>query len=147
MDLPFASPSGPLWPVSVKGVVRTEDQVLLAYNDRDEWELLGGRLEPGEDPEATVVREVVEESGLVVTAGSLLSVWVQPVNPDATKSVLIVAFDCPVVTADEPVASDEHQQVRWWPLTDLPLASLPDGYRRAIDAAVAGGRSIRSQIQ
>ena len=105
MDLPFASPSGPLWPVSVKGVVRTEDQVLLAYNDRDEWELLGGRLEPGEDPEATVVREVVEESGLVVTAGSLLSVWVQPVNPDATKSVLIVAFDCPVVTADEPATS------------------------------------------
>lgn len=135
MDLPFPSPSGPLWPVSVKGVVRTKDQVLLAYNDRDEWELLGGRLEPGEDPTTTVVREVAEESGLVITTGALLSVWVQPVNPDATKSVFIVAFDCPVVTAGEPVVSDEHQQVRWWPLDDLPTASLPEGYRLAIAAA------------
>ncbi|SJM68745.1 hypothetical protein FM112_13590 [Gulosibacter sp. 10] len=36
------------WPVSVKGVVLDEDDgVLLGMNDRDEWELLGGRLEPG----------------------------------------------------------------------------------------------------
>lgn len=138
MDLPQLSASGPLWPVSIKGVVRTADQVLLAYNDRDEWELLGGRLEPGEDPAATVVREVAEESGLVVTAGALLSLWVQPVNPEATKNVLVVAFDCPVPSAETPVPSDEHRQVRWWPLADLPVASLPEGYRQAIAVAVAG---------
>lgn len=138
MDLPLSSPAGPLWPVSAKGVVRTEDQVLLAYNDRDEWELLGGRLEPGEDPAATVVREVAEESGLVVGVGALLLVWVQPVNREATRNVLIVAFDCPVPSAGSPVVSSEHREVRWWPLVDLPSASLPEGYRRAITAAVAG---------
>ncbi|MBB4907559.1 NUDIX domain-containing protein [Actinophytocola algeriensis] len=39
------------FPVSIKGVVIHADKVLLLRNDRDEWELPGGRLEIGETPE------------------------------------------------------------------------------------------------
>jgi len=42
---------GLTWPVSAKGVVSSRNGVLLARNDRDEWELPGGRLEAGETPE------------------------------------------------------------------------------------------------
>jgi len=135
MQLPHPSPSGPLWPVSVKGVVRADDQILLAYNDREEWELLGGRLEPTEEPTDTVVREVAEESGMVVAAGPLLWTWVQPVNQDRTENVLIVSFDCPVAAAVAPVVSDEHRDVRWWARRELPTLALPVGYRTAIDLA------------
>jgi 8-oxo-dGTP pyrophosphatase MutT (NUDIX family) len=38
----------PRWPVSMKGVVLISSRVALVRNDRDEWELPGGRLEPGE---------------------------------------------------------------------------------------------------
>lgn len=121
--------------MSVKGVVRAGDQVLLAYNDRDEWELLGGRLELDETPEETVAREVFEESGITATPGRLLTSWVQPVDPLGSKRVLIVCFDCPVASAEPPVTSDEHRSVRWWPRSELPGITLPVGYRRAIDAA------------
>jgi len=39
-----------LFPVSVKGVAVQGGKVLLLRNERDEWELPGGKLEPGEDP-------------------------------------------------------------------------------------------------
>lgn len=40
----------PLWSVSVKGVLFIGDEVVLLKNERDEWELPGGRLETGEEP-------------------------------------------------------------------------------------------------
>jgi 8-oxo-dGTP pyrophosphatase MutT (NUDIX family) len=50
--------------------------VLLLKNERDEWELPGGRLEAGETPRQCVVREIEEETGWPVTAGPLLDAWV-----------------------------------------------------------------------
>jgi ADP-ribose pyrophosphatase YjhB (NUDIX family) len=38
-----------MFPVSVKGVVVQGGKVLLLRNERDEWELPGGKLEVGED--------------------------------------------------------------------------------------------------
>jgi len=51
-------PDDRLWPVSIKGVVFVDEKVVLLLNDRAEWELLGGRLERGETPEACVRREL-----------------------------------------------------------------------------------------
>ena len=58
-----------MFPVSVKGVAVQGGNVLLLRNERDEWELPGGKLEVGEDPAGCVVREISEESGWQVTAG------------------------------------------------------------------------------
>jgi 8-oxo-dGTP pyrophosphatase MutT (NUDIX family) len=63
------------FPVSVKGVAVQGGKVLLLRNERDEWELPGGKLEVGEDPADCVVREISEESGWQVTAGPLLDCW------------------------------------------------------------------------
>ena len=45
------------FPVSIKGVFVEAGRVVLLENDRDEWELPGGRLEPGEAPETCLARE------------------------------------------------------------------------------------------
>ena len=54
------------FPVSVKAVVAHAGRVPLCLNERAEWELPGGRLEPGEALRAAVEREVLEELGLAV---------------------------------------------------------------------------------
>jgi 8-oxo-dGTP diphosphatase len=42
------------------------------------WDLPGGTVEPGEAPDAAAVREVLEETGLRVTVGSLLALCMKP---------------------------------------------------------------------
>src|SRR5579859_3599473 len=63
------------FPVSVKGVAVQDGKVLLLENERNEWELPGGKLELGEDPPGCVVREIIEETGWQVSAGPLLDCW------------------------------------------------------------------------
>jgi len=125
------------WPVSVKGVVLARGHVLLAENDRDEWELPGGRLELGERPEHGVVREIREEAGIEVEIDRIVDSWVYPVLPD--RQVLIVTYRCAELDDLAPVTvSAEHRAVRWVPLEDLAGLRLPDGYRRSIEACALG---------
>lgn len=48
-------------PVSVKAVISLNGQIPLLRNERNEWELPGGKLDLGESPTACVQREVHEE--------------------------------------------------------------------------------------
>ena len=123
------------WTVSAKGVVHDEHGVLLALNERDEWELPGGQLEEGETPEQCVAREILEETSLVVTAGCLLDAWVFEVIPG--RQVLILAYACALAVPDlaRPRASAEHAAVRFVGWGELDELTLPGGYRRAIDIA------------
>src|SRR6185503_5489107 len=96
------------FPVSVKGVVLRDSRVILLRNARDEWELPGGKLEPGEDPEASVRREILEELGLAVQPDRLLDTWVYDI--DRTVHVLIVTYGCRELSRQTPRLSDEHQE-------------------------------------
>jgi len=56
------------YPISVKGVVVRAGKVLLLKNERDEWELPGGRLEAGETPEQCVARDIAQAGRQVFIA-------------------------------------------------------------------------------
>lgn len=122
------------FPVSVKGVaVGGDGRVLLLRNERDEWELPGGRLELGETPEQCVVREVQEESGWKVAVGPLLDAWVYQPIPD--RHVLIVTYGCTVLTPDTPpVISHEHKEIGLFTVDEVPGLRMPDGYKASVTA-------------
>jgi len=115
--------------VSVKGVVLQGHRAVLLFNERDEWELPGGRLEPGEEPEACVVREIAEELGLEASAPVLLDVWLYRIA--GKGSVLIVTYGV-TVGPGQPRISDEHSAMALFAAADLPGLPMPDGYRRSI---------------
>ena len=52
--------------------------VLVRRKDNDLWALPGGGMEPGESIEDTAVREVLEETGLVVEVTGLIGVYTNP---------------------------------------------------------------------
>ena len=118
------------FPVSVKGVVMRDTQVILLRNERDEWELPGGKLAPDESPEQCVVREIREELGLEVAVRALLDAWVYPITPRAR--VLIVTYGCVEAARREATLSHEHAQLAWFPVEALAAIRMPEGYRRSI---------------
>ena len=70
------------------------------------WELVGGKVEPGEGRDAALVREVAEELGLAVRVER----WLAPEVPIGTAYVLQVAVCTAPAGEPEPT---EHDQVRW----------------------------------
>ena len=105
------------YPISVKGVLIHQDRVLLLLNERDEWDLPGGRPDPGEDHRAALAREVREETGLLVDVGGALDEHLFEVLPG--RFVRILPFACRLAGAGDVVLSHEHLETRWLPLGEL----------------------------
>jgi 8-oxo-dGTP diphosphatase len=131
-------------PISVKGVLIHRDRVLLLLNERDEWDLPGGRPDPGEDYRAALRREVQEEAGLAVEVGVALGEYPFEVLPG--RFVRIVPFVCRLVGGgSDVVLSHEHLETRWLPLAELGERihghPLPTGYLEAIRQAMDQPRS------
>lgn len=120
------------FPISVKGVVLDgAGRVLLLKNEREEWELPGGKLELGEEPAACVVREVREESGWETGAGPLLDVWMY--EPLPGRHVFIVTYGCRRLGPETvPVVSDEHTQVGLFARDEAATLVMPQGYKDSI---------------
>ena len=123
-------PAAHAFPVSVKGVAVQDGKVLLLENERNEWELPGGKLELGEDPPDCVVREISEETGWQVTAGPLLDCWQYHIREGS--DVVIVTYGCHVLSSDPPVVSNEHKQAGLFTPGQVPELVMPDGYKRSV---------------
>ncbi len=124
----------PKFPVSVKAVVIHEKKVVLLKNERDEWELPGGKLELGEDPQACVVREVEEELGIRVVVSRILDSWQYHIREG--RDVVIITYACRCSTT-EITKSSEHKESRWFPLESVPGLRMPSGYKKSIAADTA----------
>ncbi|HEY1383595.1 MAG TPA: NUDIX hydrolase [Dongiaceae bacterium] len=125
----------PVWPVSIKGVCLVGGKVVLLKNERDEWELPGGRLEAGEDPVSCLQRELDEELGIAAKIDALLDCWRYPVLP--TREVLIVTFGVLPMAERELRLSDEHKELGLFAPAEIGGLTMPDGYRRSIRDWVA----------
>jgi len=134
-------------PVSVKGVLIHQGRVLLLLNERGEWDLPGGRPDPGEDQRIALKREVQEETGLAVEVGAALSDYLFEVLPG--RFVRILPFVCRLTGGSDVVLSGEHLQTRWLPLADLGERihghPLPAGYLGAIRQAIDQPRSVSAR--
>lgn len=81
------------------------------------WELPGGKLEPGESPDAAAVREVREELGVTIRVERVLD----PIEHEY-EHARVRLFTC-VGTLEDPTAPVRHLQVaahRWCDLNALP---------------------------
>lgn len=90
------------------------------------WEFPGGKVDPGESPEAALVRELREELAVDVELGASLT----PVVWDyAGKTIRLLPFHCTIIGGE--LQALEHQDLRWcapahfgsldWAEADIPI--------------------------
>jgi len=99
------------------------------------WSIPGGRVEPDETDEQAVVREVCEETGLIVTCGPLLG---GVVRPGLAGAVFDIRDYRAFVTGGELSAGDDAAAARW--VTPAEAAGL-DGAGQLTGGLLAALRS------
>lgn len=101
-----------------------EGRVLMVRRAREPGRGLlafpGGRLQPGETPEAAARREVFEETGLVPEELVRLSM-IDPLPPDNLFRLHIFAG---AHSGGTPVASDDAEHAAWYRLEDLACLAV-----------------------
>jgi mutator protein MutT len=124
-------------PVSLKAVINWNGRLPLLRNERDEWELPGGKLEPGEEPATCLAREIREELAWDVAVGEPFHTWVYRVFPD--RHVFVLTFLATYDGDAAPVYSHEHKELVSVTPDDAVSLDMPEGYRTAIRQAVDRG--------
>jgi ADP-ribose pyrophosphatase YjhB (NUDIX family) len=106
--------------------------VLMRRADRLGWGLPGGVAEWGEVVEATLRREVTEETGYEVTkVGRLIGVYSDPAR-DPRFHAIVVAIAAEVTPRGKAANPLETREVRAFPLDALPQELAFDA-RRIVD--------------
>ncbi|PLR94634.1 NUDIX hydrolase [Bacillus sp. T33-2] len=116
--------------ISIKGVILNNENVLLLKNERNEWELPGGRIEEHEKPEECLVREIQEELGINCTVENIVDSYVFEVLKG--KFVFIVTYFCKCDNPSNIFISEEHKEYKWVNLGRLEVINLPKGYKDSI---------------
>ena len=103
------------------------DKILLVREARgsfqDCWGLPKGCVDDGESPEAAVLRELEEETGLIGSNPELLMVMGEPTR-DPRKHIVSIVYS--VTTDDsEPNAGDDAADARYWPLQTVLDGKVP----------------------
>jgi 8-oxo-dGTP diphosphatase len=118
-------------------------RVLLVHHTygRLNWELPGGASEPGEAPDETAKRELLEETALTAEVERLTGVYAEPDHDPAP--MLHFVFRCKPHPELKPLAaSPEVSDARFWPLDHLPRPISDFTERRIADAALEGPVSV-----
>ncbi|HYM98517.1 MAG TPA: NUDIX hydrolase [Aestuariivirgaceae bacterium] len=117
----------------MKAVLFVDGQCVLLKNEREEWELPGGKLEAGDSPEQTVLREIGEELGIEARVVRLLDSW----NFVKGVDVLIITYLCETGACIRDLKiSNEHKEVSLVSHDRVNLLRMPQGYKQSIRNAI-----------
>lgn len=125
-------------PSRVLAARRTRPPVLAGR-----WELPGGKVEAGEEPEQALHRELVEELGIAVRLGAELRPDAGPAWP-LTAGLEMRAWWCEL-SDGVPEAGEAHDALCWSTAHDVADLAWLDPDRPLVErivAVLAAGRSV-----
>ncbi len=93
------------------------------------WSIPGGRIEPGETDAEALVREMLEETGLVVEVGSLIGSVQRPGLEDAVIDIRDYAA---TVVGGTLRPGDDAADARWVDMQDLGSLEITEGLIEAL---------------
>lgn len=119
------------YPVSIKGILFIQDKVLLLKNEREEWDLPGGKIDSNEQPKMCLLREILEETNLKVKVCEIVDTWMYKIL--GKVNVFVVFYTCLLNDDIENLKiSFEHKEIKLFSLEELTELRIPEGYYNAI---------------
>ena len=121
------------------GAIAVHDGRLLLIRrghapSRGRWSLPGGRVEPGETGQQALVREVAEETGLVVEVGDLVGEVRRPGPGGVSYRIQDFWVTLAGGDATTAIAGDDATEVAWVAIEDLARYRLSGGLLRTLRA-------------
>ena len=128
-----------LLPVVAVALTDVQGRVLIAQRPFDKeyaglWEFPGGKIEPGESPEAALVRELREDLGVTVVPEHLEPLTFSSAGR-ATRHLLLLLYRC-TAWQGEPRALDAAA-IRWVLPAALEEYDMPPADRPFVSALMA----------
>ena len=105
---------------------------------RQNWELPGGVATPGESPEETAIREVAEETGLMVVAERITGIYPEPGHRLGPAMHFVVLCHRNPADARPRINSAEIVESGWFERSALPRPISDFTIRRIDDARDQG---------
>lgn len=129
----------PLFIAAVSALIFKENKLLTMKRSMNKtaspgvWEALSGRLNPEEDPYEGVLREIEEESGLVV------DVEPRPIDAYMAKrcdqNMILLVYRAKYISG-EVLLSEEHDEYAWSTIEEFelktPLKRLVEAAKKAV---------------
>lgn len=127
-------------PVSAKGIVFDGEGVWLRKNERQEWELPGGKVDRGEQPAETVARELHEELGFEVEVLGVVDATMYRIESslDEARGVLVLSFLCRLQAKTGPfelIGEGGPAEFQCFRLAEVDALPMPAFYKAAIAKA------------
>jgi 8-oxo-dGTP diphosphatase len=130
----------------VAGLIVGDDRrVLITQRRADQalplqWELPGGKVEPGEAPTAALVRELTEELGITVAVGRI---WDVLFHAYPAFDLVMLVYPCRLAPGSPPPRAVEVADLAWVETSELPGAwDILPADRPLIDRLVDEGPPV-----
>ena len=135
-------------PLRVVGIFLVDARGWVLLQERDEhapvapeqWGIVGGHVEPGEDFETAMRRELVEETGLVLPDG-LLHLWHEGVRDEAVARgpVHWQLWAGRVDLVDDDIVVGEGRRIVFVAPADIAALDLSESTRHFLPRFLASG--------
>lgn len=135
-------PNRPLRLGVVALIVRNDTLLLERRSDAGRWGLIGGAVEEAESLHSALVREVAEETGLVIQSYQLFGTFSDPTRivqyPDGTIVRIVTLVYLVDVRPDITlVMSDESSALRFFTPAELVQLDIVETHRHIVDHYLA----------
>ena len=112
--------------------------LLTRRSDTGQWSLPAGIVEPFEQPAASILRELLEETRITAEVERLALLRTDPdvVYPNGDRCQFVaMCFRCRYVSGEAQVGDEESTEVAWFAVDELP-DELSDIQQRRIHCAL-----------
>jgi 8-oxo-dGTP pyrophosphatase MutT (NUDIX family) len=119
-----------MFPVSVKSILIDDQRVLLIKNERDEWDLPGGKIEKNYNVIETLIKEVKEELNITIDNYNILQVQKYLFRK---QEIIVVTYFSEITNEDPIILSFENIDYQFFSYDKLNELKLTPWAKGSLD--------------